>query len=109
MVKRCAQNGACSSISISAEVGHFASSGEGLVVTVDKENGAVLWIQDYGSPVAAIYAWHQDSLHRLPHLTMALDTLRFLTLRSNHIHLKRWAQPSRTANKDFSTSETQLL
>ncbi|XP_072463439.1 serine/threonine-protein kinase/endoribonuclease IRE2 isoform X4 [Notamacropus eugenii] len=91
------------------EVGHFASSGEGLVVTVDKENGAVLWTQDYGSPVAGIYAWHQDSLHRLPHLTMALDTLRFLTLRSNHIHLKRWAQPSRTANKDFSTSETQLL
>ncbi|XP_036595234.1 serine/threonine-protein kinase/endoribonuclease IRE2 [Trichosurus vulpecula] len=91
------------------QAGHFASSGEGLVVTVDKENGAVLWTQDYGSPVAGIYAWHQDSLHRLPHLTMALDTLRFLTLRSNHIHLRRWAQPSGTASRDFSTSETQLL
>uniref|UniRef100_A0A4X2L2K0 non-specific serine/threonine protein kinase n=1 Tax=Vombatus ursinus TaxID=29139 RepID=A0A4X2L2K0_VOMUR len=91
------------------QVGHFASSGEGLVVTVDKENGAVLWTHDYGSPVAGIYAWHQDSLHRLPHLTMALDTLRFLTLRSNHIHLRCWAQPSGTASRDFSTSETQLL
>nr|XP_020834295.1 serine/threonine-protein kinase/endoribonuclease IRE2 isoform X2 [Phascolarctos cinereus] len=90
-------------------VGHFASSGEGLVVTVDKENGAVLWTHDYGSPVAGIYAWHQDSLHRLPHLTMALDTLRFLTLRSNHIRLRRWAHPSGTASRDFSTSETQLL
>ncbi|XP_012398456.2 serine/threonine-protein kinase/endoribonuclease IRE2 [Sarcophilus harrisii] len=91
------------------QVGHFACSGEGLVVTVDKENGTVLWTRDYGSPVAGIYAWHQDSLHRLPHLTMALDTLRFLTLRSNHIRLRRWAQPPGTANRDFSTSETQLL
>ncbi|XP_074052350.1 serine/threonine-protein kinase/endoribonuclease IRE2 isoform X2 [Macrotis lagotis] len=91
------------------QVGHFASSGEGLVVTVNKEDGAVLWTHDYGSPVAGIYAWHHDSLHRLPHLTMALDTLRFLTLRSNHIRLKPWAQPPGTAGRDFSTSETQLL
>ncbi|XP_043835748.1 serine/threonine-protein kinase/endoribonuclease IRE2 [Dromiciops gliroides] len=91
------------------QMGHFASSGEGLVVTVDKENGAVLWTHDYGSPVAGIYAWHQDSLHRLPHFTMALDTLRFLTLRSNHIRLRRWTQPPGTASRDFSTPETQLL
>uniref|UniRef100_F7ACR7 non-specific serine/threonine protein kinase n=1 Tax=Monodelphis domestica TaxID=13616 RepID=F7ACR7_MONDO len=91
------------------QVGHFTCSGEGLVVTVDKPSGAVLWTRDYGSPVAGIYAWHQDSLHRLPHLTMALDTLRFLTLRSSHIRLRRWTQPPSMASRDFSTPDTQLL
>uniref|UniRef100_A0A5F8GZL4 non-specific serine/threonine protein kinase n=1 Tax=Monodelphis domestica TaxID=13616 RepID=A0A5F8GZL4_MONDO len=86
-----------------------SSLGEGLVVTVDKPSGAVLWTRDYGSPVAGIYAWHQDSLHRLPHLTMALDTLRFLTLRSSHIRLRRWTQPPSMASRDFSTPDTQLL
>ncbi|XP_007498826.2 serine/threonine-protein kinase/endoribonuclease IRE2 [Monodelphis domestica] len=91
------------------QVGHFTCSGEGLVVTVDKPSGAVLWTRDYGSPVAGIYAWHQDSLHRLPHLTMALDTLRFLTLRSSHIRLRHWTQPPSMASRDFSTPDTQLL
>ncbi|XP_010214541.1 PREDICTED: serine/threonine-protein kinase/endoribonuclease IRE2 [Tinamus guttatus] len=88
------------------EMAHFASSGDGLVVTLDKESGEVLWAQNYGSPVVGIYVWHQDSLQRVPHLNVAMETLRYLTFHSQDIRLVRWNHQSM---KDFSSSKTQLL
>ncbi|NXJ94681.1 ERN1 endoribonuclease, partial [Corythaixoides concolor] len=88
------------------KMAHFASSGDGLVVTLDKENGEVLWVQNYGSPVVGIYLWHQDSLRRVPHLNLAMETLRYLTFHSQDIHLLKGSYQS---VKDFAATKTQLL
>lgn len=85
---------------------HLASSGDGLVVTLDKESGEVLWAQNYGSPVVGIYLWHQDSLRRLPHLNLAMETLRYLTFQSQDIHVLKWSYQS---VRDFAATKTQLL
>ncbi|XP_016157495.1 PREDICTED: serine/threonine-protein kinase/endoribonuclease IRE2 isoform X3 [Ficedula albicollis] len=88
------------------KMAHLASSGDGLVVTLDKESGEVLWAQNYGSPVVGIYLWHQDSLRRLPHLNLAMETLRYLTFQSQDIHVLKWSYQS---VKDFAATKTQLL
>lgn len=88
------------------KMAHYASSGDGLVVTVDKESGDVLWMQNYGSPVVGLYTWNQDSLRRVPHLNVALETLRYLTFHSQDIRLIKW---NYQAVKDFSGTKTQLL
>ncbi|NXH21912.1 ERN1 endoribonuclease, partial [Bucco capensis] len=88
------------------KMAHFASSGDGLLVTLDKESGEVLWAQNYGSPVVGIYVWHQESLRRVPHLNLAMETLRYLTFHPQDIHLlKGTYQPGR----DFTATNTQLL
>uniref|UniRef100_A0A8C5E7D8 non-specific serine/threonine protein kinase n=1 Tax=Gouania willdenowi TaxID=441366 RepID=A0A8C5E7D8_GOUWI len=56
--------------------------GDGLVVTVDRESGDVLWSQNYGSPVVGVYLYSGDSLRHAPHLSLAIETLRFLTFSS---------------------------
>ncbi|NWU67890.1 ERN1 endoribonuclease, partial [Pterocles burchelli] len=88
------------------KMAHLASSGDGLVVTLDKESGEVLWAQNYGSPVVGIYVWHQDSLRRVPHLNLATETLRYLTFHSQDIPLLKWSYPSA---RDFAATKTQLL
>uniref|UniRef100_A0A8D0GYV6 non-specific serine/threonine protein kinase n=1 Tax=Sphenodon punctatus TaxID=8508 RepID=A0A8D0GYV6_SPHPU len=88
------------------KMAHFASSGDGVLVTVDKESGEVLWMQNYGSPVAGVYLWQQDSLRRAPHLNVATETLRYLTFHSQDIRLLNWNYHSA---KDFSTTKTRLL
>ncbi|XP_063170714.1 serine/threonine-protein kinase/endoribonuclease IRE2 [Candoia aspera] len=87
------------------KVAHLASSGDGWLVTVGKEGGEVLWMQDYGSPVVGVYTWHQDSLHRAPHLTIATESLRYLVLHSRDIHLINW---SFQTTKDF-VAKSRLL
>ncbi|KAG7237104.1 hypothetical protein INR49_032854 [Caranx melampygus] len=64
------------------EMAHLVSSGDGLVVTVDRESGDVLWSQNYGSPVVGIYLYSGDSLRHAPQLSLAMETLRFLTFSS---------------------------
>ncbi|NXF01288.1 ERN1 endoribonuclease, partial [Smithornis capensis] len=88
------------------KMAHLASSGDGLVVTLDKESGEVLWAQNYGSPVVGIYVWHQDSLRRIHHLNLAMETLRYLTFQSQDIHVLKWSYQS---VKDFAATKTQLL
>ncbi|XP_066517792.1 serine/threonine-protein kinase/endoribonuclease IRE1 isoform X2 [Hoplias malabaricus] len=75
------------------KMSHFASSGDGLVVTVDRDSGEVLWMQKFDSPVAGFYLWTQDSLRRAPHLTVATETLRYLTFTAHNTqsHTMRWA------------------
>uniref|UniRef100_A0A8C2D3C1 Serine/threonine-protein kinase/endoribonuclease IRE1 n=1 Tax=Cyprinus carpio TaxID=7962 RepID=A0A8C2D3C1_CYPCA len=75
------------------KMSHFASSGDGLVVTVDRDSGEVLWMQKFDSPVAGFYLWSQDSLRRAPHLTVATETLRYLTFTAENTqsHTMKWA------------------
>ncbi|XP_053132408.1 serine/threonine-protein kinase/endoribonuclease IRE2 [Hemicordylus capensis] len=84
---------------------HFASSGDGLLVTVGRGSGRLLWMQDYGSPVVGVYRWQQDSLRRVPHRNVALESLRYLALRAQDIRLRNWRYQ---AAKDF-TGRTRLL
>ncbi|XP_008282635.1 serine/threonine-protein kinase/endoribonuclease IRE1 [Stegastes partitus] len=64
------------------EMAHLVSSGDGLVVTVDRESSDILWSHNYGSPVIGVYLYSGDSLKHVPHLSLAMETLRFLTFSS---------------------------
>lgn len=73
---------------------HFVSNSDGLVVTVDSESGDVQWVQNYESPVVAVYMWQREGLRKLPHTNMAKDTLRYLTFMSGEVgRITRWAYP----------------
>uniref|UniRef100_A0A4W3IV61 Serine/threonine-protein kinase/endoribonuclease IRE1 n=1 Tax=Callorhinchus milii TaxID=7868 RepID=A0A4W3IV61_CALMI len=88
------------------KMAHFASNGDGLVVTVDRDSGDVLWMQNYGSPVVGMYIWQQDSLHRVAHLNVAMETLRYLTFNSQDIRMIKWKYQFPKAP---STTKTQLV
>lgn len=45
-------------------------------------SGDVLWTQNYGSPVVGVYLYYEESLRHAPHLSLAMETLRFLTFSS---------------------------
>ncbi|XP_069023754.1 serine/threonine-protein kinase/endoribonuclease IRE1 [Embiotoca jacksoni] len=93
------------------KMAHLVSSGDGLVVTVDRETGDVLWSQNYGSPVIGVYLYSGDSLRHAPHLSLAMETLRFLTFSSAtdetdaHSTLK-W---SYQFVKEQASAQTQLV
>ncbi|KAI5616112.1 serine/threonine-protein kinase/endoribonuclease IRE2 isoform X1, partial [Silurus asotus] len=90
------------------KMSHFASSGDGLVVTVDRESGDMLWMQKFESPVAGVYLWIQDSLRRVPHLTVAMETLRYLTFmaQNTHSHTMRWTYQF---TREQHSTKTQLV
>ncbi|KAJ8363964.1 hypothetical protein SKAU_G00127950 [Synaphobranchus kaupii] len=88
------------------KMAHFTSSGDGLVVTVDRETGDVLWMQNYGSPVVGVYLWMQDSLRRAPHINLAMETLRYLTFTSHNVHTMKW---SYQFVKEQASTKTQLV
>ncbi|TRY64475.1 hypothetical protein DNTS_017157 [Danionella cerebrum] len=90
------------------EMSHFASSGDGLVVTVDRDSGEVLWMQKFDSPVAGFYLWSQDSLRRAPHLTVATETLRYLTFTAENTqsHTMKWTYQF---TKESHSTKTQLV
>ncbi|KTG47292.1 hypothetical protein cypCar_00021629, partial [Cyprinus carpio] len=56
------------------DMAHFVSNGDGLVVTVDSESGDVQWVQNYNSPVVAIYIWQREGLRKVPHTNVAVET-----------------------------------
>uniref|UniRef100_A0A8D0A128 Serine/threonine-protein kinase/endoribonuclease IRE1 n=1 Tax=Sander lucioperca TaxID=283035 RepID=A0A8D0A128_SANLU len=93
------------------KMAHLVSSGDGLVVTVDRETGDVLWSQNYGSPVVGVYLYSGDTLRHAPHLSLAMETLRFLTFSSANDHedahsTLKW---SYQFVKEQATAQTQLL
>uniref|UniRef100_A0AAY5EYI0 Serine/threonine-protein kinase/endoribonuclease IRE1 n=1 Tax=Electrophorus electricus TaxID=8005 RepID=A0AAY5EYI0_ELEEL len=90
------------------KMSHFASSSDGLVVTVDRDSGDVLWMQRFDSPVAGLYLWTQDSLWRLPHQTVATETLRYLMFmaQSTQSHTMRW---SYQFTQEQHSTKTQLV
>ncbi|XP_055014000.1 LOW QUALITY PROTEIN: serine/threonine-protein kinase/endoribonuclease IRE1 [Boleophthalmus pectinirostris] len=93
------------------KMAHLVSSGDGLVVTVDRETGDVLWSQNYGSPVVGVYLYSGDSLRHAPHLSLAMETLRFLTFssaseRADPYSSLKW---SYQFVKEQATAQTQLV
>ncbi|KAL4597529.1 serine/threonine-protein kinase/endoribonuclease IRE1, partial [Arapaima gigas] len=76
------------------EMAHFVSNGDGLVVTVDSESGDVQWVQNYNSPVVAMYIWQSDGLRKVPHTNIAVETLRYLTFMSGEVgRITQWKYP----------------
>lgn len=76
------------------EMGHFVSNGDGLVVTVDSESGDVQWVQNYNSPVVAIYIWQREGLRKVSHTNVAVETLRYLTFMSGEVgRITQWKYP----------------
>ncbi|XP_064180323.1 serine/threonine-protein kinase/endoribonuclease IRE1-like isoform X2 [Anguilla rostrata] len=86
---------------------HFVSNGDGLVVTVDSESGDVRWVQNYDSPVVAMYIWQRDGLRKVPHTNVAVETLRYLTFMSGEVgRITQWKYPfpkEKPKNKLMST------
>uniref|UniRef100_A0AAX7SKL2 non-specific serine/threonine protein kinase n=1 Tax=Astatotilapia calliptera TaxID=8154 RepID=A0AAX7SKL2_ASTCA len=67
------------------KMAHFVSNGDGLVVTVDSESGDVQWVQNYNSPVVAMYIWQREGLRKVAHTNVAVETLRYLTFMSGEV------------------------
>uniref|UniRef100_A0A671LHP4 Serine/threonine-protein kinase/endoribonuclease IRE1 n=1 Tax=Sinocyclocheilus anshuiensis TaxID=1608454 RepID=A0A671LHP4_9TELE len=87
---------------------HFVSNGDDLVVTVDSESGDVQWVQNYNSPVVAIYIWQREGLRKVPHTNVAVETLRYLTFMSGEVgRITQWKYPfpreKKTKDKLMST------
>nr|XP_020475493.1 serine/threonine-protein kinase/endoribonuclease IRE1 [Monopterus albus] len=76
------------------KMAHFVSNGDGLVVTVDNESGEVHWVQNYNSPVVAMYIWQREGLRKVPHTNVAMETLRYLTFMSGEVgRITQWKYP----------------
>ncbi|XP_014664450.1 PREDICTED: serine/threonine-protein kinase/endoribonuclease IRE1-like [Priapulus caudatus] len=58
---------------------HFTSSSTGVMVTIDKDSGKVLWKYRFGSPVVAIYVQKADALTKVPFTCIGIETLNYLT------------------------------
>uniref|UniRef100_A0A673ID31 non-specific serine/threonine protein kinase n=1 Tax=Sinocyclocheilus rhinocerous TaxID=307959 RepID=A0A673ID31_9TELE len=87
---------------------HFVSNGDGLVVTVNSESGDVQWVQNYNSPVVAIYIWQREGLRKVPHTNVAVETLRYITFMSGEVgRITQWKYPfpreKKTKDKLMST------
>ncbi|XP_074540963.1 serine/threonine-protein kinase/endoribonuclease IRE1 [Halichoeres trimaculatus] len=93
------------------KMAHLVSSGDGLVVTVDRESGDVLWSQNYGSPVVGVYLYSGDSLRHAPHLSLAMETLRFLTFSSasDQADAQSTLKWSYQFVKEQATAQTELV
>uniref|UniRef100_A0A1A8BZM7 Serine/threonine-protein kinase/endoribonuclease IRE1 n=1 Tax=Nothobranchius kadleci TaxID=1051664 RepID=A0A1A8BZM7_NOTKA len=90
------------------KMAHFVSNGDGLVVTVDSETGDVQWVQNYNSPVVAMYIWQREGLRKIPHTNVAVETLRYLTFMSGEVgRITRWKYPfpkeTKPTNKFMAT------
>lgn len=57
---------------------HFSSSSSGRVVTFDRHSGSLLWEQDYGSPLVAIYIRYGQDLMTIPFTSVEDTTLEKL-------------------------------
>ena len=83
-----------------AEMAHFVSNGDGLVVTVDSDSGDVQWVQNYNSPVVAMYIWQREGLRKVSHTNVAVETLRYLTFMSGEVgRITQWKYPFPKENK----------
>lgn len=91
--KRC-QRLSCPLFLTKTEMAHFVSNGDGLVVTVDSDSGDVQWVQNYNSPVVAIYIWQREGLRKVAHTNVAVETLRYLTFMSGEVgRITQWKYP----------------
>lgn len=73
--------------------------------------GDVLWSQNYGSPVIGVYLYSGDSLRHAPHLSLAMETLQFLTFSSasEHADAHSTLKWSYQFVKEQASAQTQLV
>nr|CAB3243594.1 serine/threonine-protein kinase/endoribonuclease IRE1-like [Phallusia mammillata] len=57
---------------------HLASSADGSIVTIDKQTGRILWAQNYGYPVVAMYAWVPEGLQKVEMTNVAKETMTYV-------------------------------
>lgn len=89
-----------SAVRCPTEMAHFVSNGDGLVVTVDSESGDIQWVQNYNSPVVAMYIWQREGLRKVAHTNVAVETLRYLTFMSGEVgRITQWKYPFPKENK----------
>lgn len=61
---------------------------------MDSESGDVRWVQNYNSPVVAMYIWQREGLRKVPHTNFAVETLRYLTFMSGEVgRITQWKYP----------------
>ncbi|XP_076808770.1 serine/threonine-protein kinase/endoribonuclease IRE1-like isoform X2 [Clavelina lepadiformis] len=65
-------------VSNNYELLHLASSTDGFVITVERETGRILWAQNYGYPVVAMYAWVPEGLQKIEMTSVAKETMTYL-------------------------------
>uniref|UniRef100_H2ZJM4 non-specific serine/threonine protein kinase n=1 Tax=Ciona savignyi TaxID=51511 RepID=H2ZJM4_CIOSA len=70
-------------VSDSYELLHLASSADGFVITVDRRTARILWAQNYGYPVVAMYAWVPEGLQRVEMTSVAKETMTYLMQQAN--------------------------
>ncbi|CAC5375816.1 ERN1 [Mytilus coruscus] len=58
---------------------HLSSSSNGMSVTLDSKTGEIKWLNNYNSPVVAMYTLSPDGLQKVPFYTFAPETLEHLT------------------------------
>ncbi|XP_076074287.1 serine/threonine-protein kinase/endoribonuclease IRE1-like [Mytilus galloprovincialis] len=58
---------------------HLSSSSNGMSVTLDSKSGEIKWLNNYNSPVVAMYSLSPDGLQKIPFYTFAPETLEHLT------------------------------
>ncbi|XP_076309470.1 serine/threonine-protein kinase/endoribonuclease Ire1 isoform X2 [Tachypleus tridentatus] len=63
------------------ELSHFSSSSTGRILTLERETGNILWDQDYGTPIVAMFLLEQEGLRRLPFQAVSIETLE---------HMNQW-------------------
>lgn len=63
------------------DLAHFTAPSSGLAVTVDRGSGSLLWLQDYKSPIVAMYGIDNNGLHSIPFTSVAVETLSHLVQR----------------------------
>lgn len=71
--------------------------------------GDVLWSQNYGSPVVGVYLYSGDSLRHAPHLSLAMETLRFLSSANNQVDKHSTLKWSYQFVKEQASAQTQLV
>lgn len=57
------------------DLAHFVTSSDGLVVTVNRLSGNLVWQHDYASPVVAVYDLEHSNLRSVPFTSIATETL----------------------------------
>ncbi|GIZ01032.1 hypothetical protein CEXT_175801 [Caerostris extrusa] len=58
---------------------HFTSCSSGLILSVEKRNGNILWFSDFGSPVVGLYLLERNGLHNVPFHSLSTEALEHIT------------------------------
>lgn len=84
---------------------HFASSSDGRLLTVDASTGTILWEQNFGSTIVAIYLLQNDGLHKLPYTVIGKETIEVLAKNAWGNKQEGWMDDLLHAQNVYSSTE----